>query len=336
MAVVRALGWTHAERGDVEPPWLHRTMRHPGASLPQVELHWRIHWYETQFAALLERARVIDGLRRLDRIDQLAALLLFYARDGFTGLRLPADIAAWWDRHGSPAVPAGLQRLMAQHPALAEPWRAALAAALRVAGLPGEVALPGCLPQARRSEFAVRLTNWDVHGETDQIRANVGLIDGLLAPRGGLPDYLGRQLFPPLGALSRVYPIVLQLPPPRRRLPRAACREDAGSLRAGAVAASRRAVMESACRRPMTSGGTLAHATVCLPARTMLVGSRRSPRLHTDDLRKTMGQRARAFAEREWNYCRFCSTLVRVVEEAIIRTMIRAVGLPRALSPPPT
>ena len=208
VAVVRALGWTHAERGDVEPSWLHRTMRHPGASLPEVELHWRIHWYETQFAAaLLERARVINGLRRLDRLDQLAALLLFYARDGFTGLRLPADIAAWWDRHGSPDVPGGLERLMAQHPALAEPWRAALVAALRVAGLPGEVARPGCLPQARRSEFAVRLTNWDVHGETDQIRANVSLIDGLLAPRGGLPGYLGRQLFPPLGVLSRAHPV---------------------------------------------------------------------------------------------------------------------------------
>jgi hypothetical protein len=207
-AVLRDLGWSHDEGGHVEPPWLHRIMRHPGALLPEVELHWRIHWYETQFAVgLLERARVITGLRRLDRLDQLAALLLFYARDGFTGLRFPADIAAWWDLYGSPAVPADLRRMMAQHPALAEPWRAALAAALRVAGLPGELALPEYLPQARRSEYAVRLTNWNHHGETDQIQANVYLIDGLLAPRGALHDHVSRWVFPPLGALSSAYPI---------------------------------------------------------------------------------------------------------------------------------
>jgi hypothetical protein len=207
-AVVKALGWTHAEGRDVEPPWLHRSMRHPGDLLPEVELHWRIHWYETEFAAaLLQRARVVDGVRRLDRLDQLAALLLYYARDGFTGLRFPADIAAWWDRHGSPTVPVGLQQLVTQHPALAEPWRTALAAALLVAGLHVEVVPPGCLPRAQRSKFAVRLTNWDLRGGTDQIRANVSLIDGLLAPKGGLSDYFGRQLFPPLRALEGAYPV---------------------------------------------------------------------------------------------------------------------------------
>jgi hypothetical protein len=207
-AALALLGWTHGDQGDAEP-WLHRVVRHPDGQLPRVELHWRIHWYETRFATeLLERAHVVDGLRRLDRLDQLAALLLFYARDGFTGLRFPADIAAWWDRHGSPIVPADLQLLMAQHPALAESWRAAFTAALRIASLPGDVALPGCLPQARRSKFAVQLTNWDIRGDPDQIRANVSLIDGLLAPRGGLFDYLGRQVFPPRRALNRFYPIV--------------------------------------------------------------------------------------------------------------------------------
>ena len=34
---------------------------------------------------------------------------------------------------------------------------------------------------------------------------------------------------------------------------------------------------------------------------------------HDDDLRTAMGARARAFAEREWNYERFCSDLVRLV-----------------------
>ena len=206
--VVRSLGWTRIVASDVEPPRLHRTMRHPGAALPEVELHWRIHWYETEFAAaLLKRARVVDGLRRLDRLDQLAALLLFYARDGFTGLRFPADIAAWWDRHGSPAVASDLGRLMTQHPALAETWRAALAAAVGVAGLPGDGALRGCLPRARRTALAVRLANWDLHGDGDQIRANVSLVDGLLAPPGGFSAYVGRQLLPPLSALGGAYPI---------------------------------------------------------------------------------------------------------------------------------
>lgn len=206
--IVRSLGWTRVDSGDVEPPWLHRTMRHPGAALPEVELHWRIHWYETEFAAaLLHRACVADGLRRLDRLDQLAALLLFYARDGFTGLRFPADIAAWWDLHGSPAVPSDLRRLMTQHPALAETWRAALAAVTVVAGLPGDGAARGCLPRARRSEIAVRLANWDLRGDADQIRANVSLVDGLLAPRGGFSAYVGRQLLPPLSALGGAYPI---------------------------------------------------------------------------------------------------------------------------------
>ena len=206
--VVRSLGWSRTDAGDVEPPWLHRTMRHPGAALPEVEIHWRIHWYETEFAdALLQRARVVDGLRRLDCLDQLAALLLFYARDGFTGLRFPADVAAWWDRHGSPAVPSDLRRLMTQHPALAETWRAALAAAVGIAGLPGDGALRGCLPRARRSEFAVRLANWDLRCDADQIRANVSLVDGLLAPRGGFSAYVGRQLLPPLSALGGAYPI---------------------------------------------------------------------------------------------------------------------------------
>jgi hypothetical protein len=51
-------------------------------------------------AAVLERSLLVDGMRRLEPVEQLAALLLFYARDGFLGLRFVADIAAWWDRHG--------------------------------------------------------------------------------------------------------------------------------------------------------------------------------------------------------------------------------------------
>lgn len=202
-AVTRALGWVDADPNTGKLPRLHRLLHHPDASLPVVELHWRIHWYEARFAqVLLERSRACDGLRRLHHFDQLAALLLFYARDGFVGLRYAADIAAWWDRHGSAAVPAALENMMAEHPALAEPWRAALAAAVPVAGLPTEAAPAGCRPRARRSQIAARLTNWDMSGDIDQIQANVALIDGLLAPRGELQAFLLRQLSRPTGSLA--------------------------------------------------------------------------------------------------------------------------------------
>jgi putative nucleotidyltransferase-like protein len=203
-AVTRALGWVDADPNTGKLPRLHRLLHHPDASLPVVELHWRIHWYEARFAELLlERSWACDGLRRLHHLDQLAALLLFYARDGFVGLRYAADIAAWWDRHGSAAVPAALESMMAEHPALAEPWRAALAAAVPVAGLPTEATPAGCRPRARRSQIAARLTNWDLSGDIDQIHANVALIDGLLAPRGGLPAFLRRQVFRPAGPPAR-------------------------------------------------------------------------------------------------------------------------------------
>src|SRR5205814_8803590 len=68
-------------------PLLHFALVHERDELPPVELHWRIHWYETRFAR--ERLLAPDGAPdwRPAPVDELAALLLFYARDGFTGLR---------------------------------------------------------------------------------------------------------------------------------------------------------------------------------------------------------------------------------------------------------
>jgi hypothetical protein len=166
--------------------------------MPPVEIHWRIHWYERRFArALLHDSRTVDGVRLLSPIHQFAALLLFYARDGFVGLRLAADIAAWWDRYGSSTTPAVLQGLIAEYPALAEALRAALTAAASVAGLPNETAPSTLRPRTRRAALACRLTNWDLRGDPDQVRANVKLVDGLLAPRGGLAEFLGRQVLTP-------------------------------------------------------------------------------------------------------------------------------------------
>ncbi|MGZ4330333.1 MAG: hypothetical protein ACXVXL_20250 [Solirubrobacteraceae bacterium] len=68
--------------------------------MPRVELHWRVHWYEDRFAAdALEPAErpVARAPLRMLPADGLATLTLIYARDGLSGLRTPADIAAWWD-----------------------------------------------------------------------------------------------------------------------------------------------------------------------------------------------------------------------------------------------
>jgi hypothetical protein len=193
VAVAGSLGWRIGETGGPLPT-LHRALRHP-RGMPPVELHWRIHWYETSFSAeLVRRSRMIDGLRRLDPFDELAALLLFYARDGFAGLRLAADIAAWWDKYGSSEAIAALEDRIERHPRLSRPWCTALAMAVGVAGLPDAALTPRTRTRGRRAILAARLANWDLRGDPDQIIANVTLVDGLLAPPGGLPAFARRRL----------------------------------------------------------------------------------------------------------------------------------------------
>ena len=78
-------------------PELHYRLDDPTGRLPRVELHWRIHPYEQSFSRDLLRRSAVDGsgVRIACPADELAALLLFYARDGFAGLRLASDLAAW-------------------------------------------------------------------------------------------------------------------------------------------------------------------------------------------------------------------------------------------------
>jgi Uncharacterised nucleotidyltransferase len=206
-AIAGSLGWTARvdPSGPALPP-LHLALRHPQGALPEVELHWRIHWYEPRFAAAaLARSRVVDGLRRLEPVDQLAALLLFYARDGFAGLRLAADLGAWWDRHGDAATPAALERLGQAHPELGEAWRAALTTVAPVVGLPAGAAPSALRPRSRRGALARRLRNWDLRGDTDQVHANVTLVDGLLTPRPGLGAFARRHVLVPASYLTDVY-----------------------------------------------------------------------------------------------------------------------------------
>jgi hypothetical protein len=206
-AALRAgsLGWTVPDTANRNSP-LHRTLLHDHGA-PMLELHWRIHWYENRFATdLIERSEIIDGRRRLDPADQFAALLLYYARDGFAGLRLAADVAAWWDLHGSGEVLAALDERLREHPPLLSAWRTALAVAVEVSGL--RVTRPAL--GLRREALARRLANWDLRGDPDQITANVTLVDGLLTPAGGRRAFLRRR-FAAAGVVKTVTRYLLAL-----------------------------------------------------------------------------------------------------------------------------
>ena len=87
-------------------PLLHFVLGHEREELPPVEIHWRVHWYERSFARERLLPPMVDPRIewRPAPVDELAALLLFYARDGFIDLRMASDLSAWWDIHGSAAA----------------------------------------------------------------------------------------------------------------------------------------------------------------------------------------------------------------------------------------
>jgi hypothetical protein len=192
IAVISEKGWRWNQRVSraAEMPLLHEALTHP--TLPRVELHWRVHWYERWFAA--------DALARAEEprphqplvmrpADGLAALILFYARDGFSGLRTAADVAAWWDsRCSGQDANVMLAEVIDSYPELAGP--------LRVGGqLLGS--LVG-LPTSRhggpfRWRVAAELATPYYEPGPAQIRANTSLIDVLLAPPGGVADALRRE-----------------------------------------------------------------------------------------------------------------------------------------------
>jgi hypothetical protein len=197
---VRAAGWTEFAPEPEGPrlPRLHRRLLAPRPWLPSIELHWRVHWHESSFsAAMLARSTSLArSPRRATPVDELASLLLFFARDGFVGLRLAADIAAWWDARGDELAPGAMDALVAEHPRLEACVAASATVAGELVGLPIDgafAALPQLGALARR---AVRLTNWTRRGSLDQLAANVTLVDGLLTPPRGLCAFFSRQLTP--------------------------------------------------------------------------------------------------------------------------------------------
>jgi hypothetical protein len=197
--VVRALGYTRpADRVDGRGlPRLHFTLTHEHDVLPPLELHWRIHWYESRFAEerLLAPAGAADW--RPEAVDEFAALLLFYARDGFLALRYACDLGAWWDTRGGQVGRGQMEQLIDSYPALAGVLRAALAVAEHNVGLPAAKLGGQRLQPRARERLSRRIACAENTGGPAQRYAEMGLIDGLLTPRRGLREYLSRQLRAP-------------------------------------------------------------------------------------------------------------------------------------------
>jgi hypothetical protein len=205
--VVRGLGYgaptDHVYDGGL--PLLHFVLVHERGELPPVELHWRVHWYEGSFARERLLPPAVDplGAWRPSPADELAALLLFYARDGFVGLRLACDLGAWWDVYGAKLEPGALDEILSAYPALARVISVAVEVAERMVGVPA-ARIMGDMPRmGLRERTAVRLANPNPRSSLSQLYADMGLIDGLLMPRGGFGAFVRRQVLPPPEVLDQ-------------------------------------------------------------------------------------------------------------------------------------
>jgi hypothetical protein len=199
VAVARGLGYAAPSDhvGADGLPLLHLTLVHERGELPPLEVHWRVHWYESRFARerLLPPDLGAPAGWRPAPVDELAALLLYYARDGFTGLRQATDLGAWWDRFGDRVGDDDLAALARNYPELQPALAVASRLAERTVGTPP----PGASwPLGPRARTALRLgARRPAFRSREQLFAQIGLIDGLLAPPGGMARFFRRQIVPP-------------------------------------------------------------------------------------------------------------------------------------------
>ena len=136
--------------------------------------------------------------------DELTALLLFYARDGFVDLRLASDLSAWWDVCGADLPLGALDELLGVYPALVRVVRAAVKAAENTVGLPAARIIEPKPTLDLRERMAVRLANPNPRASQSQLYADMGLIDGLLMPRGSFGAFLRRQVILPPEVLDEL------------------------------------------------------------------------------------------------------------------------------------
>jgi hypothetical protein len=195
VGVVREMGY-RTPRDPVDKrglPLLHFTMLHEAGEFPPVELHWRIHWHEENFA----RQQLLPPSPSMNwepaPVDQLLALFAYYARDGFAGLRLATDLAAWWDARAGRFDPSSLAARLHAYPDLAPTFIAAGLAAERLVGLPAKSLYGNRFKPGRRAAFAARMARPLPRSSSTQIYAEMALVDGLLSPRKSLPDYRRRH-----------------------------------------------------------------------------------------------------------------------------------------------
>ncbi len=203
--VVREMGY-HAPTDytqDCGLPLLHFVLIHERGELPTVELHWRVHWYERSFA----RERLLPPVEsRADNwhpgpADELASLLLFYARDGFIDLRLATDLGAWWDVYGSDLPGGALDEVLQSFPSFGRVIPTAAVVAERVVGLPANQIVIDRPKPGIRERMAWRLANPNPDASSSQLYADMGLVDGLLMPAGGSRAFVRRQILPPRAVL---------------------------------------------------------------------------------------------------------------------------------------
>ncbi len=156
-------------------PLLHETLLHPRC--PAFELHWRVHWYERQFAADAVARAVkpsADAPLEMQPMDGLITLMLFYARDGFAGLRYPGGrsrVVGLQVRWGQPVQrPSG-----ARHRAVSEPRGAGLGGASLSLGARGRAGTAAAwLPF--RWRVAAGLASPFLEGGRRQAEANAGFV----------------------------------------------------------------------------------------------------------------------------------------------------------------
>jgi hypothetical protein len=186
-------------------PDIHSTLRSREASLPRIDLHWRIHWYEDRFSEQLVAGSSKHGaFLEPEPADELAALLLFHARDGFYGLRGAVDIAAWCDLH-APAADLPLERHWREYPPLRRAWTAAALAAERVVGVPAAQLAPLPRRTGLTPRLAVNLASWNQIGDPDQLRANIAVVDALLGPPRELGRFMRREVFVTEAEIREIY-----------------------------------------------------------------------------------------------------------------------------------
>lgn len=175
-------------------PLLHYRMEHPHG-WPSLELHWRVHWYERASGAdMIRQSSMTGGQRVMTPVHELASLLLFYARDGFVGLRDLAAIAAWWDRHGSDLPPHGLADFARMFPELAPALRTSARVAARMVGLPLQPLRLDAERVTLRERRASQLADPQPGPDTSRLLADMAVVDLLLAPSLDLKGFVRRQL----------------------------------------------------------------------------------------------------------------------------------------------